>query len=141
MECISVATQTANSTECCLWDFPPNGGDGPFQELGYALGWATMKAPHFCITYPIADSAVNMKNYFLVKLDLTGSNVCISEPGKIENKSCSTVLHEVPVLKADYCPGVAVSGVQSVNFSVDCINCEKNEATFQFRVYSESFSK
>ena len=45
------------------------------------------------------------------------------------------------VQKADYCPGVAVSGVQSVNFSVDCINCEKNEATFQFRVYSESFSK
>jgi hypothetical protein len=74
---------------------------------------------------------VNMKNYFLVKLDLTGSNVwwvqirfcadihynqvlilnvhevswislpslpSISEPGKIENKSCSTVLHEVPVL-------------------------------------------
>ena len=75
--CIDIATEAANSTECCLWDFPPNGASNPghFQELGYATGSTTMKAPHFCITYPINDSAVDMKNYFLVKLDLTGPDV------------------------------------------------------------------
>ena len=43
--------------------------------------------------------------------------------------------------KAAYCSGEAVSGVQSVNFIVDCTDCTTNDATFQFRVYSESFSE
>ena len=46
------------------------------------------------------------------------------------------------VQKADYCSGVPVSGVKVVNFSIDCLNCsEKYFADFQFRVYSEAFSK
>lgn len=64
---------TSNSSECCLWDFPPS-GDNPQEvnKLGYAFGFTTMDAPSFCITYPIADSNVDMKNYFIVKVDLQG---------------------------------------------------------------------
>ena len=43
--------------------------------------------------------------------------------------------------KADYCSGVSVSGVQSVKFSLDCVDCENSRAVIQFRVYSESFSE
>lgn len=77
MACIQLTAET-NVSECCLWDFPPNGVHdvaAEFQEMGYALGLTTWKAPHFCITYPIDDGKVNMKNYFLVKLDLQGPDV------------------------------------------------------------------
>ena len=55
----------------------------------------------------------------------------------------STFAFTLCVQKADYCPGTAVSGVQSVNFSVDCIECDNGntDAVFQFRVYSEAFSE
>ena len=74
--CVSYAAMTGNSTECCLWDFPPNGPSATeVEEMGYAVGWTTMEAPHFCITYPIPDRLVHKMNYFLVKLDLSGPAV------------------------------------------------------------------
>lgn len=71
--CTDVKMMTSNSSECCLWDFPPS-GDNPqeFHKLGYAFGFTTMNVPSFCITYPIAESNVDMKNYFIVKVDLQG---------------------------------------------------------------------
>jgi hypothetical protein len=185
MNCINSAIDNSSSVaeprECCLWDFPPNRAVGvttDFELLGYAFGRTSVSAPRFCISYPVPDSSLHLKSYFLVKLDLQGPDVCISEPGITENKSCSSRLESVPVKvrlqfynqvhkplckilhyyttryshssrfvktfrlqKADYCSGVAVMGVQYVNFSVDCLECSQYEAYFQFRVYSESFSK
>ena len=45
------------------------------------------------------------------------------------------------VQKAIYCPGVPAIGAESVNFSIECTDCADYDTTFQFRVYSESFSK
>lgn len=147
MNCINSAIDNSSSVaeprECCLWDFPPNRAVGvttDFELRGYAFGRTTVSAPRFCISYPVPDSSLHLKSYFLVKLDLQGPDVCISEPGITENKSCSSRLESVPVKKADYCSGVAVMGVQYVNFSVDCLECSQYEAYFQFRVYSESFN-
>lgn len=65
--------KSSNSSECCLWDFPSR-GDNPqgVHKLGYAVGFTSMESSSFCITYPIADSNVDMKNYFIVKVDLQG---------------------------------------------------------------------
>jgi hypothetical protein len=144
IRCISVAidnSSAATDPECCLWDFPPNLDDGvtsELQELGYAFGRTTSNAPRFCISYPVPSGSVDLKNYFIVKLDLQGPDLCISELGRSENKSCSVQLQTVK--KADYCSGVPVTGAHLVNFSVDCLNCDVYTANFQFRVYSEAFN-
>ena len=45
------------------------------------------------------------------------------------------------VQKAVYCTGEAVSGVQSINFSIDCTECSTYDASFQFQVYSGAFGE
>ena len=83
IQCISVAIENSSAAggdpECCLWDFPPDldddGVTSELQELGYAFGRTTPNAPRFCIAYPVPSNSVDLKNYFLVKLDLKGPDV------------------------------------------------------------------
>lgn len=107
------------------------------------------------------NSLLRASRSYISALHYTNS---ISEPGKID-KSCSRVLDTVSVSPSttlfgsstncdylqfflqkanSYCTGNAVSGVQSVNFSVNCTECaekDSDQANFLFRVYSESFSE
>jgi hypothetical protein len=81
IQCISVAidnSSAATDPECCLWDFPPDLDDGvtsELQALGYAFGRTTPDAPRFCISYPVPSGSVDLKNYFIVKLDLQGPDL------------------------------------------------------------------